>query len=75
LKHMRSRERIDEEALQFGLEELKTFTFYDPSQPPPAPVPVRGAAQPLPFATTGSTPAGMGFNPWGSTFEESGSFP
>jgi hypothetical protein len=75
LKHMRSRERIDEEALQFGLEELKTFTFYDPSQPPPAPVVVRGMAQPLPFATTGNTPAGMGFNPWGSTFEESGSFP
>jgi Transglycosylase/Domain of Unknown Function (DUF748) len=77
LKHMRSRERIDEDALQFGLEELKTWKFYDPTQPPPVPVPVRGTAQPLPFATTGTTatPAGMGFNPWGATFEESGSFP
>lgn len=75
LKHMRSRERIDEDALQFGLEELKTFKFYDPSEPPPAPVPVRGMAQPLPFATTGAPSTGMGFNPWGATFEETGSFP
>jgi hypothetical protein len=75
LQHMRSRERIDEEALQFGLEELKSFRFYDPNQPPPPPVLVRGAAQPLPFVTQGpGAPAGMGFNPWGASFEEDGSF-
>jgi hypothetical protein len=73
LEHMRSRERIDEEALQFGLEELKTFKFYDPSQPPPVPVPVRGMAQPLPFAAPAAG-ASMGFNPWEVSFEEDGSF-
>jgi hypothetical protein len=49
LQHMRSRDRIDEEALAFGLEELATFRFYKPDQPPPAPPPTRGAALALPF--------------------------
>jgi hypothetical protein len=51
LKHMHSRQRIDDEALAFGLEELETFRFYAPDQPPPPPVAIRGSAAPLPFGT------------------------
>lgn len=50
LQHMRSRDRIDDEALTYGLEELSQFRFYDPGQPPPEPVPMRGSAQAPPFA-------------------------
>jgi membrane peptidoglycan carboxypeptidase len=49
LQHMRSRERIDEEALAYGLEELAHFRFYDKDQPPPVPTLMRGSAQALPF--------------------------
>jgi len=45
LRHMRARERIDEEALQFGLAELESFTFYRPEQAPPVPPMIRGTAQ------------------------------
>ena len=71
LQHMFSRQRIDEEALKFGLAELESFKFYDPNQPPPATPEVRGSAQPLPFVRPS-----MGFDPWGSAtpFEENGSF-
>ena len=51
LQHMRTRNRIDEEALAFGLEELETFRFYRPDQPPPVPPPVRGQAAAPPFQT------------------------
>jgi hypothetical protein len=44
LQHMRARERIDEEALAFGLEELASFRFYNPDLPPPVPPPMRGLA-------------------------------
>jgi monofunctional biosynthetic peptidoglycan transglycosylase len=71
LQHLFSRQRIDEEALKFGLEELDTFKFYDPSQPPPAPPQIRGTAVPLPFIRPG-----LGFDPWSTVggAEESGSF-
>ncbi|HEY6878289.1 MAG TPA: transglycosylase domain-containing protein [Polyangiales bacterium] len=49
LQHMRSRDRIDDEALAYGLEELANFRFYDPSRPPPLPPVQRGAAQAPPF--------------------------
>ncbi|MET0282911.1 MAG: transglycosylase domain-containing protein, partial [Polyangiales bacterium] len=49
LQHMRSRDRIDDEALAYGMEELSSFRFYDPSQPPPLPPVQRGAAQAPPF--------------------------
>ena len=49
LKHMHERQRIDDEALAYALEELEHFTFYDPDKPPPLAPPVRGSAQPLPF--------------------------
>jgi hypothetical protein len=49
LKHMHSRQRIDDEALAYGLEELEHFKFYDPSQPPPLPPQIRGTAQRPPF--------------------------
>lgn len=71
LQHMFSRQRIDQEALDFGLEELNDFRFYDPDKPPPAPRVMRGQAQPLPFIRPG-----LGFDPWSTVFdsEESGSF-
>jgi hypothetical protein len=71
LQHLFSRQRIDEEALKFGLEELEHFKFYDPEQPPPAPPQMRGTAQPLPFIKPG-----LGFDPWSTVTgqEESGSF-
>jgi hypothetical protein len=53
LKHMRARDRIDDEALAFGLEELQTFAFYAPDRPPPVAPILRGTAQPLPFRTGG----------------------
>jgi hypothetical protein len=49
MKHLHARERIDAEALAFGLEELEQFTFYDPTKPPPPPVMIRGTAQSPPF--------------------------
>jgi hypothetical protein len=49
LQHMRSRDRIDDEALAYGMEELQNFKFYDPSQPPPLPPVQRGRAQAPPF--------------------------
>jgi hypothetical protein len=49
LQHMRARDRIDDEALAYGIEELASFRFYDPSQPPPLPPAQRGAAQAPPF--------------------------
>jgi membrane peptidoglycan carboxypeptidase len=49
LQHMRSRDRIDDDALAYGLEELASFRFYDPSQPPPLPPVQRGRAQAPPF--------------------------
>ena len=49
LKHMRARDRIDDEALAFGLEELESFRFYRPDQPPPPPPIIRGSAMPPPF--------------------------
>jgi hypothetical protein len=49
LQHMRTRDRIDDEALAFGMEELQSFRFYDPRQPPPLPPATRGAAQAPPF--------------------------
>jgi hypothetical protein len=49
LRHMRARDRIDDEALAYGLEELAHFEFYDPKQPLPVPPPQRGAAQAPPF--------------------------
>ncbi len=52
LKHMSLRERIDAEALAYGLEELERFRFYDPKEPPPVPPEVRGTAQKPPFKTT-----------------------
>jgi monofunctional biosynthetic peptidoglycan transglycosylase len=71
LQHMFSRQRIDEEALKFGLAEIETFKFYDPSEPPPVTPEVRGTAQPLPFVKPG-----LGFDPWGSAlpYDETGSF-
>lgn len=51
LQHMRARNRIDEEALAFGLEELETFRFYRPDEPPPVLPPVRGQAAAPPFQT------------------------
>jgi hypothetical protein len=71
LQHMFSRQRIDEEALKFGLAELETFKFYDPSEPPPATPELRGTAQPLPFVRPG-----LGFDPWGAAapLDEDGSF-
>jgi hypothetical protein len=59
LKHMHARQRIDDAALAYALEELETFAFYDPAKPPPLPPPVRGEAQPLPF--TGAVP---GLDDW-----------
>ncbi|MET0343894.1 MAG: transglycosylase domain-containing protein [Polyangiales bacterium] len=56
LQHMRSRERIDEVALAFGLEELAAFRFYDPDQPPPATPQMRGTAQAPPFALPPADP-------------------
>ncbi|MDB4973588.1 MAG: Monofunctional biosynthetic peptidoglycan transglycosylase [Myxococcaceae bacterium] len=49
LQHMRARNRIDEEALAFGLEELENFHFYNPNQPPPSAPEVRGQAAAPPF--------------------------
>jgi hypothetical protein len=49
LQHMRTRNRIDEEALAFGLQELEDFHFYNPDQPPPSPTEVRGHAAAPPF--------------------------
>jgi len=69
LTHMNTKQRIDDEALAFGLEELKSFKFYDPSQPPPLPQGVHGTAQPLPFVRQG----GGGDN-WGMGVDETGSF-
>jgi hypothetical protein len=71
LQHMFSRQRIDEEALKFGLAELENFKFYDPSEPPPEAPEIRGTAQALPFVRPG-----LGFDPWGSALplEEDGSF-
>jgi hypothetical protein len=51
LKHMRTRERIDDEALAFGLEQTAQLRFYDPDQPPPVPSPMRGSALAPPFQT------------------------
>jgi hypothetical protein len=45
LKHMHARQRIDDEALAYGLEELNGFRFYDPAGPPPVPPQIRGTAQ------------------------------
>jgi membrane peptidoglycan carboxypeptidase len=71
LQHLFSRQRIDEEALKFGLEELNAFKFYDPNQPPPAPPQIRGTAVPLPFIKPG-----LGFDPWSTAggADETGSF-
>ncbi len=49
LRHMRARDRIDGEALAFGLEELNNFRFYRPDQPPPVPPVIRGSAASPPF--------------------------
>src|SRR5690606_15419275 len=49
LKHMHFRERIDAEALEYGLEELNNFSFYNPNLPPPLPPQIRGTAQRPPF--------------------------
>jgi len=49
LRHMRSRDRIDDDALAYGLEELAHFRFHDPDQPLPAPPPARGSALAPPF--------------------------
>jgi hypothetical protein len=62
LKHMHSRQRIDDDALAFGVEELENFRFYAPDQPPPPPPAVRGTAAPMPFG------AGNGLvDPWDET--------
>ena len=73
LQHMHSRERIDDEALASGLEELESFRFYDPQKPPPLPPEVRGTAQLLPFM------GGQIVDPWEtldykSFFEEDGNY-
>ena len=60
LKHMQFRERIDAEALAYGLEELEHFRFYDPEQPPPVPPQIRGTAQKPPFNTAGRDPRPVG---------------
>ncbi|MDB4985765.1 MAG: Monofunctional biosynthetic peptidoglycan transglycosylase, partial [Myxococcaceae bacterium] len=72
LQHMRARNRIDEEALAFGLAELENFHFYNPSQPPPSPVEVRGQAAAPPFQKD----AVEGWNTYDSTQPkpEDGSF-
>jgi hypothetical protein len=49
LKHMAYKNKIDAEALAFGLEEIDHFTFYDPGQPPPPPPLMRGSAEKPPF--------------------------
>jgi hypothetical protein len=49
LRHMRKRERIDDEALTAGLAELETLEFYHPDQPLPSPPEMRGAALAPPF--------------------------
>jgi Transglycosylase/Domain of Unknown Function (DUF748) len=49
LQHMRTRNRIDEDALAFGLEELSHFRFYNPDDPPPVQPTVRGQAAAPPF--------------------------
>jgi hypothetical protein len=71
LEHMRERNRIDDEALRYGLEETAAFTFYDPNKPPPPPRPMRGQAEPLPFGKAGGMLPG-----WddGAGFQEDGSF-
>lgn len=51
LRHMRKRDRIDDEALAAGLEELETLEFYHPGQPLPTPPEIRGAALAPPFQT------------------------
>lgn len=49
LRHMRKRDRIDDEALADGLQEIEHLEFYHPGQPPPLPPEVRGAALAPPF--------------------------
>jgi membrane carboxypeptidase/penicillin-binding protein PbpC len=49
LRHMRKRDRIDDEALAEGLQEIEHLEFYHPDQPPPLPPEVRGAALAPPF--------------------------
>lgn len=49
LHHMHARDRIDDEALAYGLEEIAQMRFYDPAQPPPLPQAMRGTAQPPPW--------------------------
>lgn len=67
LKHMALRERIDAEALAYGLEELERFRFYDPTLPPPVPPEVRGTAQKPPFKT-----ADVILDPWESYVPDEG---
>jgi hypothetical protein len=49
LRHMRSRGRIDDEALAYGLEELGHFEFSRSGQPVSQPPQVRGSALAPPF--------------------------
>ncbi len=72
LQHMRSRDRIDDEALAYGLEELQNFRFYRPDEPPPVPPQVRGAAQAPPFQL-GAIEGWSTFDP-ATTKVEDGSF-
>jgi membrane peptidoglycan carboxypeptidase len=68
LKHMQFRERIDAEALAYGLEELEQFRFYNPNQPPPAPPQIRGTAQKPPFNMADTI-----LDPWESFLPPDGS--
>ncbi len=52
LTHMHARGRIDQAALDYGLAEIETFSFYQQGAPIPEPPQVPGSTGPLPFATS-----------------------
>jgi hypothetical protein len=63
LEHMKSKERISDEALQYGLTEIATFSFWKDAANPPTPRVLPPMGEP---ATTTSEFQGENppFDPW-----------
>lgn len=64
LRHMNARGRIDEEALEHGLQEIEDFDFHHEGEPMPEHREIPGSAGDLPFATGEVMPAAPLWETW-----------
>ncbi|MFW5876838.1 MAG: transglycosylase domain-containing protein [Myxococcota bacterium] len=69
LQHMHAKGRIDEAALEYGLQEIASFDFHHEGDPEAEPRTIPGQAAPLPLGIADEGPAGFS-DDWRGFFDD-----